>query len=522
MLKPLEIGTTFLQKYRVVRLIEHGELDDLHAVERIGETVGLVLKRIDRESCATPDGRKAFSAACAQVPVAAGVVPILDSGVDDRAAWIVMPLLDGEDLERRTSRAPLDERELRQFCREVSEALGRLHGAGVRDGWLTPRRLVEASNGRPAWNLLCAGIASASDTPETRKQVRALPSPLFLDPELTRSDGVRPTPSADIWSLGLIAFYAATGKHFWRTAGTDGVAALYREILMEPIPTAKQRASELGSATSIPDWFDAWFARCVVRDPSRRFADANEAALAVEPSADLEVSATPPVLVPTSTPQLLDRATALRRYEQARERARVPIADSIAAIVSAVPNARRSSERAVAVGDHVTAEVSERAVAVKARGVRWDLAGHRSDDVRSLATVLSSLAAACEKMVRSATAARLALWARPSPALRSLASGGALVASGGALEIVRTSWTWTGPHTGQERRTVVASFPWGMFSPDAPTLRSTLQDLESAADAAASMERSTCAICGSATEPWHMFDDRACESCANTYLGIIR
>ena len=89
-------------------------------------------------------------------------------------------------------------------------------------------------------------------------------TPLWMAPEQTvpRSN-IR--PSADIWSLGLIAFHVLTGKLFWKSANKSGAGAgeLMRQVLIDPIPLASERALEFGVPDRIPPGFDEWFARCV-------------------------------------------------------------------------------------------------------------------------------------------------------------------------------------------------------------------------------------------------------------------
>jgi hypothetical protein len=103
-----------------------------------------------------------------------------------------------------------------------------------------------------------------------------------MSPEQTDT-GTRIGPPADVFALGLLTFRTLTGKVFWRAAHTAGAtyAAVLRELLVEPIPAASARAAELGVPTLIPPGFDAWFARCVNRDATARFADAGQAAPAL-------------------------------------------------------------------------------------------------------------------------------------------------------------------------------------------------------------------------------------------------
>ena len=47
-----------------------------------------------------------------------------------------------------------------------------------------------------------------------------------------------------------------------------------REAVIDPLVPASIRAQEYGRAHLLPPGFDAWFARCVVRDPLARFENA--------------------------------------------------------------------------------------------------------------------------------------------------------------------------------------------------------------------------------------------------------
>ena len=94
-----------------------------------------------------------------------------------------------------------------------------------------------------------------------------------LPAEQAEVRGSRIGPRTDIWALGLIAFYALTGRIYWLTAKDPKVqvAMLLRELLMAPLAPASVRAKELGVEDPLPPGFDAWFARCVTREPIDRF-----------------------------------------------------------------------------------------------------------------------------------------------------------------------------------------------------------------------------------------------------------
>jgi serine/threonine-protein kinase len=131
--------------------------------------------------------------------------------------------------------------------------------------------------------VLDFGIAKLVAESSTRSTRTAMGSPLWMAPEQTAPGPI--TPAADVWALGLLAYQLFTGKHFWRAGNdeTGTTAQLLREIVLDPIPLASQRAGEQACLESLPAGFDGWFARCAARDPALRYPDANAALKAMRP-----------------------------------------------------------------------------------------------------------------------------------------------------------------------------------------------------------------------------------------------
>ena len=125
--------------------------------------------------------------------------------------------------------------------------------------------------------LLDFGIAKAmAATGEATATV--LGTPAWMAPEQTAIDA--PVgPQADVWSFGLLAFLLLTGRHYFASANSKSpaTATVLREVILDPLPPASERAAQLEAADRLPSGFDAWFSRCVDRLPERRFADAREA-----------------------------------------------------------------------------------------------------------------------------------------------------------------------------------------------------------------------------------------------------
>ncbi|HEY4118393.1 MAG TPA: serine/threonine-protein kinase, partial [Byssovorax sp.] len=221
------------------------------------------------------------------------VVQVLAAGVDadTGSPWLVMELLDGETLAQAIDRAgalPFDD--VRRIVSELCHGLGAAHTALEplvhRD--LKPENVFLARTKRRdgAWSvkLLDFGIAKVIDDARGAGTTMPAGTPMWMAPEQSEARSVV-TPAADVWALGLVVFRATTGEHYWkvaRRATSFPAGALLKEVLIDPIVPASERAAELGVLALLPPGFDGWFARCVDRDPAARFPDAEAARAAFE------------------------------------------------------------------------------------------------------------------------------------------------------------------------------------------------------------------------------------------------
>src|SRR5262249_9566321 len=101
-------------------------------------------------------------------------------------------------------------------------------------------------------------------------------TPLWMAPEQAERGPIG--PQADVWALGLVRYHVLTGRTFGRT-GSDPQATypqILKEVVFAPIPAGSARAREDGCGDLFPAALDPLLARCLDRDPARRFANAGE------------------------------------------------------------------------------------------------------------------------------------------------------------------------------------------------------------------------------------------------------
>ena len=215
------------------------------------------------------------------------VVEVVATGIDDKLGipWLAMELLEGGDLEAAIEeRGGLPWAEVAQVATQLGHALAAAHAVGVVHRDLKPENVFLARSRRSGSGpfdvkVLDFGIAKLVEGMRaTSAQSALIGTPLYMAPEQTETSGLL-TPGIDVWAVGLVAYRALTGHCFWRSATgpSSSVTSMLRELLIDPIPLASERASALDLGSRLPAGFDAWFSRCVARDPGARFPEGGEA-----------------------------------------------------------------------------------------------------------------------------------------------------------------------------------------------------------------------------------------------------
>ncbi len=213
--------------------------------------------------------REAQAAAKIQSP---HVVSTLDYGVDGSTPYIVMEWLDGESLGARLKRElRLSTTATGAILRQVARGLRSAHELGVVHRDLKPDNLfLQRDHDEEIVKILDFGVAKARG--QTGDQTRTgviLGSLRYMSPEQARAN--RDTDHrSDLWSLGVIAYRCLTGELPFSGA-SDG--DLLVNICTEaPLPASRYEA------TLAP--LDAFFTKCLAKDPAARFGSAAELAAA--------------------------------------------------------------------------------------------------------------------------------------------------------------------------------------------------------------------------------------------------
>lgn len=156
------------------------------------------------------------------------VVTVYDWGHDDEFDFIVMELVEGEDLGSLMRReGPLAADRVAHIGQQAADALAAAHSRGVIHRDVSPGNILVTAD--DSAKVADFGIARVDSTVLTQTG-SVLGSASYVSPE--QAQGLEATPATDLYSLGVVLFEAATGQPPFR-ADTP-VAVAYQHVNQEP------------------------------------------------------------------------------------------------------------------------------------------------------------------------------------------------------------------------------------------------------------------------------------------------
>lgn len=155
------------------------------------------------------------------------VVRLVDAGPDDAAPWLATEFLPAPSLAEAVAlHGPLPPRGLRVLGSRLAEALDDIHATGLVHRDVKPGNVLLAPDGP---RLIDFGIARAPEDTSLTATGIVVGTPGYLAPEQAGAgDVARVGPAGDVFSLGCVLVYAATGRPPFGTGPAD--ALLYRTV----------------------------------------------------------------------------------------------------------------------------------------------------------------------------------------------------------------------------------------------------------------------------------------------------
>ncbi|WP_455433042.1 serine/threonine-protein kinase [Streptomyces vietnamensis] len=215
--------------YRLLYRLGEGGMGRVYlGRSRGGRTVAL--KVVHGALAGDPGFRTRFAreVRAAQSLRGAGTVPVLDADPDAEVPWLATAYVPGPALsEAVLAHGPLPEPALWRLLSGLAHALDGVHRAGLVHRDVKPSNVLLSSSG-PL--LIDFGIARSADETALTGTGLVVGSPGFMSPE--QAEGRTVGPAADLFSLGAVLAFAATGRGPF--GGGSVAELLYRLVHHEP------------------------------------------------------------------------------------------------------------------------------------------------------------------------------------------------------------------------------------------------------------------------------------------------
>jgi len=269
-------GQVINDRYQLLEQLGHGGMSSVWRAEHLEQNVEVAVKLLDPNLAQNADMLARFlrEARASASLKSRHVVQVIDHGIEDGNAFMVMELLHGETLGARIRRqGPLGAEQTGTFMCQVMRAIDGAHQQGIVHRDLKPDNIFITSDAAGEYaKVLDFGVAKVAgaeldqaDGLKTQAGVM-LGTPYYMSPEQAKALPV--DHRADIWALTVITFECLLGK---RPFTGDSFADLVVKLCTDPLPIPS-------ASGQVPLGFDEWFCRGTRRDALRRFTSAWEMA----------------------------------------------------------------------------------------------------------------------------------------------------------------------------------------------------------------------------------------------------
>ncbi|MFJ8592451.1 serine/threonine-protein kinase [Streptomyces sp. NPDC093598] len=245
--------------YRLLARLGAGGMGHVYlARSERGRTVAVKLVR--EELAAQEEFRERFRQEVQAARRVGGywTAPVLDADTEAAVPWVATGYVAGPSLQQVVGHdhGALPERTVRILAAGLAHALKDIHAAGIVHRDLKPSNVLVTIDGP---RVIDFGIARALETVTDGGLTRTgalVGSPGFMAPEQVRGDRI--TPACDVFCLGSVLAYAATGALPFGTANSGVHALMFRIAQEEP------------DLEGVPEGIADLVRDCLRKDPAAR------------------------------------------------------------------------------------------------------------------------------------------------------------------------------------------------------------------------------------------------------------
>ncbi len=216
------------ERYKIIGHIGSGGMANVFRARDLNLQRDVAIKILRDDFIEDPSFQARFlqEARAAANLIHPNIVTIYDFGHDKQRYYIVMEYVDGKDL--KSFIRELDRLQIPQaldLMIQICEGVGYAHRAGLIHCDLKPQNILVSPDGRAKVTDFGISLALATINPEERTEV-VWGSPKYFAPE--QAAGTAPSPSSDVYALGIILYEMITGKLPFEAESADLLAELHQ------------------------------------------------------------------------------------------------------------------------------------------------------------------------------------------------------------------------------------------------------------------------------------------------------
>ncbi|MFB7665195.1 PQQ-binding-like beta-propeller repeat protein [Kitasatospora sp. NPDC056138] len=240
--------------YRLLARLGAGGMGRVYLARSAGgRTVAVKVVRPELAEDQEFRSRFAREVEAAQAVDGAYTAPVVDADKDGPVPWLATAYVLGPSLtDAVLAHGPLPEDSVRALGAGLAQALAAVHRAGLVHRDLKPSNVLLAADGP---RLIDFGIARAMEGDSLTRTGIVVGSPGYMSPE--QASGLPIGPAGDVFSLGSVLVYAATGEGPFESS-SGPAAQLYKVVHDQP------------RLDALPAALRPAVAACLAKDPARR------------------------------------------------------------------------------------------------------------------------------------------------------------------------------------------------------------------------------------------------------------
>jgi serine/threonine protein kinase len=214
----------------------------------------VAIKVVHPELARDAEFRERFGREVAAARAVSGMytAPVVAAGLDDDPPWLATAFVPGPSLADVVARhGPLPEPAVWRLAAGLAEALRAVHACSLVHRDLKPANVLLAADGP---HVIDFGISRAFEGTSVTAAGMVVGTPGYMSPE--QAEGAQAGPASDVFSLGCVLAYAATGNAPF--GGGSAASVLYRLVSTQP------------ELSGVPGKLRDVIAGCLAKNPSQR------------------------------------------------------------------------------------------------------------------------------------------------------------------------------------------------------------------------------------------------------------